>query len=236
MNTSPNEDLKKAVDIIMEERGPLEPSKLIPMEVLELQARSEIREMLRFNEEAQNIKNALHVLAVVGPQIHGQQYMEKMFEELHGVGERMEEFADRIANEPNKIIDIIGISYESLESILIIAKDQYENNQMKSAEHLYFLLTTFCPFNADFWFCLGSARQNQEKYIEATQNYIKAAEVDTKDPLPYLYAAECCLNEGDLKSAEMWQDAGLNRLHEIEDNEEVGKLFSDFNDVMKATA
>lgn len=81
--------------------------------------------------------------------------------------------------------------------IAIIARNAYNffsTGHYKEASDLFEILQTLEPTKAFFAISLGVCYHRMKNYEKALTNYIKATVFDLKDPVPFFYAYDCCLN------------------------------------------
>jgi len=230
------EEFETLVDEVMEERAAGEPNALISEDQMKERVREEVREILKFEKETKAVTHSIELLVQLGPSIFGQDRMNVIFDEIRHAGEVLIESSEEIANSPEKTIEMIGVTEETINDILKLAYRQYEQENWENAESLYLFLTILVPTNADLWMCLGSALQNQSKLLEARECYTQATNLDGKDPHYPLYIAECFLFEGDLKSCEEWEEVGRIIAEEGERDDEVIEMFDAVKEALVAAA
>ena len=237
-DNSQNEDLddefEQFVDEMLKEQ---EPNSLVSEDQMREKLRSEVRDMLKFEKETEAVSHSMAILTTTGVELHGKNRVDEIMAELRQVGDKLVESADEIAKTPENTAELVGITEPILIDILKVALDAYSHEQWESAESVYRFLTILNPANAEMWMCLGSTLQNQRKFEEARQNYVRASELDKVDPHYPLYIAECYLLEGDLQLSEQWEQVGRQRIDKNEVEEGVIEMFNDFSEarVLAAT-
>jgi len=231
-----NDELESLVEELMQERNANEPNPLVSEEQKRNMIREELKEMLKFEIEAKVVTQAIHLIAELGPNLFGANRTEEILGEIQEAGERMVSTASEVANSPEKTPQLIGMTQETLNDILKVAFDQYEQEKWENAETIYHFLVILTPASPEVWMCLGSTQQNQGKIRQARENYVQAAELDTVDPHYPLYIAECFLLEGDLKSSETWEESGRERLEQGESDLEVIEMFDAVKEAIAAAA
>lgn len=89
------------------------------------------------------------------------------------------------------------------EAIYAYAYQFYANGHFEEARSLFSLLTVMQPDQLNYWMGLGACLQMQKKYEKALEAYAAAAliDVDSLNPLPHFYAAECLLSLKDVTRA-----------------------------------
>lgn len=97
--------------------------------------------------------------------------------------------------------EILGYTAQTLEQCYQIGLDLFENENYKDASAVFSLLTLLNPYFHNFWLCLAMSEQAQHHWEPALQAYVVAQWVDEKDPISYIYAAECHLRLKDYSHA-----------------------------------
>jgi len=239
MNNKPDnfdEEFEQIVDEIMEERATGAPNAFMSEEQMRAKVCEEVKEMLKFQKETEAVTNSIALLVDLGPKMYGQSRMNDIFNEIRNAGEVLIESSEEISKTPEKTAEMIGMTDDTLNDILKIALDEYEQERWESAESLYLFLTILTPINPELWMCLGSCQQNQGKINEARESYMHASELDNAEPHYPLYVAECCLLEGDLETSKDWEESGRLLLEDRENDKEIIEMFDAVKEAIAAAA
>lgn len=86
-----------------------------------------------------------------------------------------------------------------IESIYAQAFAFYQGGKLEDAENLFQILCRKAPVEARFWFGLGAALQQQQKYQSSLRAWAVAALLTKQDPYPHFHAAECLFSLGNQK-------------------------------------
>lgn len=89
--------------------------------------------------------------------------------------------------------EILGYSNDTLEKCYQIGLDCFEKGNYEEAVAIFSLLTLMNHYFHNFWVCLAMSHQAQHHWDLALQTYELAKMTDKEDPIPYLYAGECCI-------------------------------------------
>ena len=94
-----------------------------------------------------------------------------------------------------------SFSKQSLEGLYFFAYHFYINGKYKEAVTIFHLLTNSDPCNHKFCMGYAASLQLSGQYEKALDVYSMAIVVDSRNPYPHFYAAECYVALGNYKEA-----------------------------------
>jgi secretion system chaperone SscA len=110
----------------------------------------------------------------------------------------LDQLHDRIANHLKEIGAYQSLIKESedgqfvTEELYCCAYHFYENGKYAEAVDFFKILTQMDSESVSYWVGLGASQQMLKNYNEALLAYSTALILNQKDPIVYLYAANCC--------------------------------------------
>ena len=84
-----------------------------------------------------------------------------------------------------------NISESALESVYIMAHNQYTNSHYEEAAKGFQYLCFYDQWNPRNFLCLGACQQMLRVFGQAIQTYLFAFKLDPTNPLPLIYMADC---------------------------------------------
>lgn len=103
-------------------------------------------------------------------------------------------FLYKIFNEGMSPKEAMGIPEAQIAIIARNAYNFFVSGHYREASDLFEILQTLEPTKAFFAISLGVCYHRMKNFEKALTNYIKATVFDVKDPVPFFYAYDCCLN------------------------------------------
>lgn len=95
----------------------------------------------------------------------------------------------------------LGITDGQMEAMYAVAFNQFQKAAYDDAIQSFSLLCLLNPLEYKHMFGLASSFYKKGSYELASLYYVIASKLDTSDPSPFLYAAECMLASNDTKGA-----------------------------------
>jgi tetratricopeptide (TPR) repeat protein len=114
----------------------------------------------------------------------------------------VEKDRSHISKEQEKAVyQKLGISEETIGQIYEAGARLYKEHDFESAANVFFLLTVLDPHRYNVWLSLGLS-EFQSGNCEVSLNVFSVASaIAVNSPFPYIYSAECCLKNGNMKEA-----------------------------------
>jgi type III secretion system low calcium response chaperone LcrH/SycD len=121
-----------------------------------------------------------------------------------------QELLKHIATENGVLREVKNITEKEMESIYAVAHSFYKAGKSLEAEKFFRFLCFFDHLTQKYWLGLGAACQTGKKYKEAIEAYTFAMMLDSDDPRPPLYAADCHIALGNRTEAESALNAAIH--------------------------
>lgn len=123
--------------------------------------------------------------------------MEEMVDVRELSEAQLQELMERLLSGQTTIQETKGLSDEQMEAIYSIAFNCYSAGKYQEASEVFTWLSMCNPFQGKYWLGLGASLQMTGKFEPAQYAYAMSAVTGQPgDPVPHLYAAECCLAQG----------------------------------------
>lgn len=116
--------------------------------------------------------------------------------------EELQELVEGFLNQGGTFKDLKGLSDESMEAFYSVAYNLYENGKFEDSAKIFRFLCFLDHYNKKYYMGYGACHQMLKQYEQAIETFTYASILDTNDPTPPLYAADCHLALGNLKAAE----------------------------------
>lgn len=97
--------------------------------------------------------------------------------------------------------ELQGLTEEEMEAIYHVAFNTYSNGGYEQAYKMFRFLCFFDHLEPKYWLGLGGCRQMLKQYPDAVEAYTFAMLLDSDDPHPPLYAADCHIALGNREEA-----------------------------------
>jgi type III secretion system low calcium response chaperone LcrH/SycD len=124
--------------------------------------------------------------------------------------EELQELVETFFETGATFKDLRGLTDETMEAIYSVAYNLYQNGKFEDALKIFQFLCFYDHYNKKYYMGLGACRQMLKQYAEAIDTFTYASILDSSDPTPPLYAADCHLALGNLEAAE----SGFYAAHE----------------------
>lgn len=105
------------------------------------------------------------------------------------------------AQNGKTIRELKGMTREEMEAVYNVAYNVYSGGDYEKAQKIFQFLCFFDHLEKKYWLGLGSCRQMLKRYQEAIEAYTFAMLLDSDDPHPPFYAADCHIALGDREAA-----------------------------------
>lgn len=144
----------------------------------------------KINDLALQIKTALKVVFSEGSRYLSEKENDKLISELSKVKKNLDKIGIKDITE-TMLQPLAKISDESIYSIYQIAQAKFLEEENVECLALFSFLCHLNPDNAENWFRLGVAAQQNENFEMASRAYAAALMIDPKHVGAKIFSAEC---------------------------------------------
>lgn len=208
--------------------SPLSPK--IPKELLKKNAKKSLREILDNKKEQERIAKGIQLIESHLDQLPDgekcrqelNRVSEILFDDLMHLINTIEKNISSIANEnfmldcvtqmeaekgqqnltqPISFADKMGLSSSTLETFYNFGAQLFKENKIEDAICIFQFLCFLDAYSHEIWLALGMSHQRLKEDFFAIHCFSMASIFNPQNVLPYIYSAECLINNGDRDNA-----------------------------------
>lgn len=118
------------------------------------------------------------------------------------------------------LAEALGISEETLVRFYEAASHYFEAGHFSKASDAFYVISVLDARRHNVWVALALSEMNLSRWNSAIICFAMASLTDGTAPLPYLYSAECCLNDHRKGEAEVYLELAKNAMSTYATKEE----------------
>lgn len=128
------------------------------------------------------------------------------------IAERIVDIAEQAMQGSIIVKEKLGITNGQMEAMYSVAFNQFQKAAYDDAIQSFSLLCLLNPLEYKHMFGVASSFYKKGSYELASLYYVIAGRLDTSDPAPFLYAAECMFAVSDTKGSKKSLALTLSRI------------------------
>lgn len=216
--------IQEQVDLLLQEQDP-SISQLLPREARRKKLEKEVRESLDFSELEKQIVLAVKILETEGHRYLTHDEHSSLLENLDQLRHQLDAIQFSDVNDES-LRKAYAIPAKGLESILKIAIEKFNKEELLNSQAIFTFLSTLNPYDADYAYRLGIVAQKNEQYKTALQAYNAALSLDPQLIGAHLYAALCHIKCERKDEASKEVELAKEMMKRIEVNEDWHQLLA----------
>ncbi|WP_236631464.1 SycD/LcrH family type III secretion system chaperone [Endozoicomonas numazuensis] len=124
-------------------------------------------------------------------------------------GDDLEDMLIEFFGKGGTFKDLKNMSDDAMEAIYSVAYNLYQGGKYEEAQKVFQFLCFYDHFNRKYFMGLGACQQMMKEYDNAIEIFTFATVLDSDDPRPMIYIADCHLAMGDKEKAKMSYETAI---------------------------
>ena len=121
---------------------------------------------------------------------------------------------EQVAPLPKSLMEVIGISEETLNHFYHSANRHFQAKDYKAASDAFYVIAGLDPNRFNVWMALGLSEAHTGRYEPALISFSIASLLDSKAINPYLFSAECCIKNNQIDEAKAYIKLASDAVHQ----------------------